>query len=73
MVFEDLLRPLCLCTCSSCVEEVAGVHGSVKIASGMMNCKGKEGGRERGREGERETGGSSDGGRKGNNFRWTRQ
>lgn len=67
MVFEDLLRPLCLCTCSSCVEEVAGVHGSVKIASGMMNCKGKEGGR------ERETGGSSDGGRKGNNFRWTSQ
>lgn len=71
MVFEDLLRPLCLCTCSSCVEEVAGVHGSVKIASGMMNCKGKEGGREGGKE--RETGGSSDGGRKGNNFRWTRQ
>lgn len=53
MVFEDLLRPLCLCTCSSCVEEVAGVHGSVKIASGMMNCKGKEGGREGGRERDR--------------------
>lgn len=55
MVFEDLLRPLCLCTCSSCVEEVAGVHGSVKIASGMMNCKGKEGGRERERPEEAQT------------------
>lgn len=55
MVFEDLLRPLCLCTCSSCVEEVARVHGSVKIASGMMNCKGKEGGREGKRERPEET------------------
>lgn len=50
MVFEDLLRPLCLYLFRgrSSVEEVAGVHGSVKIASGMMNCKGKEG------EGERD-------------------
>lgn len=44
----------CVYTCSTCVEEVrqggGRVHGSVKIAFGMMNCEGK--GREREREPE---------------------